>query len=61
MSKLVNPGEKPPRPGEYRERGSNGGAVPHPRQDTIKPSTPKMPPTQAPKHTWERVGPPKKS
>jgi hypothetical protein len=45
--------------GEYFERGPLGGTVPKPRQVTIEPGDPKLPPTQAPGHTWERTGPPK--
>lgn len=54
---LQKPGEIPNRPGEYRERGPRGGEVPNPRQVTIEPSDPKLPPTQKPGRTWERTGP----
>lgn len=59
MAKLQKPGEKPNRPGEYRERGPRGGNVPDPRQVTIEPRDDKLPPTQEAGRTWERVGPPK--
>lgn len=61
MSKFKKPGETPPRPGEYRERGPNGGPVQQPRQVTIQPKDSPLPPTQRPGHTWERVGPPEKN
>jgi hypothetical protein len=59
MSNVQKPGEKPKRPGEYIERGPRGGDVPDPRQVTIESRDPKLPPTQKPKRTWERIGPPK--
>lgn len=43
---LQKPGETPNRPGEYKERGPRGGEVPNPRQVTIEPRDPKLPPTQ---------------
>ncbi|MEO1211114.1 MAG: YjzC family protein [Cyanobacteria bacterium J06638_20] len=55
------PGEKPAKSGEYVERGKRGGHVPNPRQVTIEPGDPKLPPTQAPGRTWERVSPPEKN
>lgn len=54
------PGEAPDRSGEYIERGPRGGEVADPRQVTIEPGDPKLPPTQEPGHTWERIGPPRK-
>jgi hypothetical protein len=60
MSKLQKPGEKPISPGEYEERGPRGGQIPNPRQVTIEPGDPKLPPTQEPNRAWERIGPPKK-
>jgi hypothetical protein len=60
MSDLQKPGEKPEKPGEYKERGPRGGDVPKPRQVTEEPGDKKLPPTQKPGHTWERIGPPKK-
>jgi len=59
MSDLQKPGEKPDRPGEYRERGPQGGQVPGARQVTIEPGDDRLPPTSEPGHTWERIGPPK--
>lgn len=59
MSNLKKPGEKPGRPGEYLERGPRGGEVPNPRQVTIEPGDPRMPPTKKPGLKWERIGPPK--
>lgn len=56
---LQKPGETPDRPGEYKERGPRGGEVPNPRQVTIEPRDPKLPPTQKPGRTWERTGPPR--
>lgn len=53
------PGERPARPGEYEERGPRGGQVPKPRQVTIEPGDDRMPPTQEPGRTWERIGRPK--
>lgn len=53
------PGEKPARPGEYIERGPRGGGVPDARQVTIEPGDERLPPTQEPGRTWERIGPPK--
>lgn len=49
----LKPGEKPPRPGPYIEKGPLGGKVDKPKKVDIKPSTPKMPPTQKPGNTWE--------
>jgi len=60
MTKTQKPGEKPARPGEYIERGRDGGSVPNPRQVTIEPRDDRLPPTQKPGRTWKRVGPPKK-
>ncbi|MCB2178826.1 YjzC family protein [bacterium] len=54
------PGEKPSRPGEYEERGPQGGKVPNPRKVTIEPGDSPLPPTQKPNRTWVRTGPPKK-
>jgi hypothetical protein len=59
MNNLQKPGEKPTRPGEYLERGPRGGVVTDPRQVTIEPGDNRMPPTQEPGRTWERVSPPK--
>ena len=36
-SNTFKPGENPPRPGEYLERGPRGGSIPKPRQVTIEP------------------------
>lgn len=52
-------GEKPDRPGEYIERGLRGGAVPNSREVTIERGDPKLPTTQEPGRTCERMGPPK--
>jgi len=52
------PGEKPNRPGEYREVGPRGGRVPKPRQVTIERGDPRLPPTQKPGWQWERISPP---
>ncbi|MCP4545615.1 MAG: YjzC family protein [bacterium] len=59
MAALQRPGEIPGRSGEYIERGPRGGKLPSPRQVTIEPRDEKLPPTQKPGHTWERLGPPK--
>lgn len=61
MTDRKRPGENPDLPGEYQERGPLGGRVPNPRQVTIEPGDKPMPPTQQPRRTWERVGPPKRS
>ena len=53
------PGEKPNRSGEYREVGPRGGQVRNPRQVTIEPGDPRLPPTKEPGRRWERIGPPK--
>ena len=53
------PGEKPKKPGEYKEKGPRGGEVDNPRQVTIETGDTPLPPTQKPDRTWERVGPPK--
>ncbi len=60
MAKIQKPGENPLRPGEYIERGPQGGEVSKPRQVTIEPGDKPLPPTQKPGHTWERISPPKK-
>lgn len=60
MSKLQKPGEIPSRPGQHREVGPRGGAVPNPRTVTIEPGDKPLPPTREPGRRWERVGPPKK-
>lgn len=54
------PGETPARPGEYEERGPRGGQIPKPREVTIEPGDPKLPPTREPNRTWVRTGPPKR-
>lgn len=59
MSSLQKPGEKPNKPGEYRERGPRGGQVPKPRQVTIEQGDTPLPPTQESGRTWEHVGKPK--
>ncbi len=56
MSHLQKPGENPDRPGEYIERGPQGGLVHNPRQVTIEPGDKPLPPTQEPNRTWEHVG-----
>ena len=53
------PGEKPKKPGEYKEKGPRGGEVDKPRQVTIENGDTPLPPTQVPNRTWERVGSPK--
>jgi hypothetical protein len=58
MSDLQKPGDKPNKPGEYLEVGPRGGEVLKPRQVTIEPKDPKLPPTQEPGRKWERIGPP---
>ncbi len=60
MAITQKPGQIPQRPGEYLERGPRGGEVPHPRQVTIEPRDRPLPPTQEPRHTWVRIGPPQK-
>lgn len=59
MSDPQKPGERPDRPGEYQERGPRGGVIPRPREVTIEPNDPKLPPTQQPDRTWVWVGPPR--
>jgi hypothetical protein len=59
MPTRQKPGEPPNRPGEFEERGPRGGVLPDPRQVTIEPGDPKLPPTTKPGNTWERIGPPK--
>ena len=59
MGKLQNPGENPARPGEYLERGPQGGKVSKARQATIEPGDKPLPPTQKKGRKWERIGPPK--
>jgi hypothetical protein len=54
------PGEVPQRPAEYQERGPLGGHIPKPREVTIQPGDPKLPPTQKPNRTWVPIGPPKR-
>jgi hypothetical protein len=56
---IQKPGEKPNRPGEYIERGPQGGTINNPRQVTIEPGDQPLPPTQKPGRTWERISPPK--
>jgi len=58
---LQKPGETPKNPGEYIERGPQGGRLNKPRQVTIEPGDKPLPPTQKPGNTWERISPPKKS
>ena len=60
MPPLQKPGENPGRPGEYVERGPQGGEVTKPRHVTIEPGDHPLPPTQKPGRTWEREGPPKR-
>ena len=55
MKNLQNPGEKPNSPGEFIERGPRGGQVPKPRQVTIEPGDNKLPPTQEPGRTWQKI------
>ncbi len=60
MAKNHKPGQNPPRPGEYQERGPRGGKVAKPRTVTIEPGDRPLPPTAKPGRRWERIGPPKK-
>ncbi len=55
MSKLQKPGEKPQGAGEYIERGPRGGKISNPRQVTIEPEDPKLPPTQEKDRKWEKL------
>lgn len=55
MARLQKPGEKPSGTGEYIERGPRGGKVPNARQITIGRGDNKLPPTQEPGHTWEKL------
>ncbi|MGD1909255.1 MAG: YjzC family protein [Leptolyngbyaceae cyanobacterium] len=55
MSNLQKPGEKPNKPGEYRERGPRGGKVSKPRQVTIEQGDTPLPPTQESGRTWEWI------
>ena len=59
MAKSQNPGEKPRLPGEYKETGSRGGAVPKPKKVTMEPGDKPLPPTTKPGRKWTRTGPPK--
>lgn len=60
MADLQKPGETPGRPGEYVERGPRGGEISGARQVTIEPGDNRLPPTQEPGRTWERISPPKR-
>jgi hypothetical protein len=60
MGNLQKPGEKPNRSGEYIEKGPRGGDVSKPRQVTIEPRDPKLPPTQERGNKWKRIGPPER-
>ena len=42
---LQKPGETPKNPGEYIERGPQGGRLNKPRQVTIEPGDKPLPPT----------------
>ena len=55
MAEKQKPGEIADRPGEYEERGPRGGQVDNPRVVTIDPGD-RLPPTQEPDRTWERIG-----
>lgn len=55
MSKLKKPGEKPQGAGEYIERGLRGGKTLKPRQVTIDPKDPKLPPTQKKYRKWKKL------
>ena len=59
MTNRQKPGEKPAKPGEYREKGPRGGKVAEPRQVTIEKGDPKLPPTSKPGNEWQYIGPPK--
>lgn len=59
MANTQKPGEKPNRPGEYREVGPRGGRVQKPREVTIEPGDNPLPPTSRPGNKWQRIGPPK--
>ena len=52
------PGEKPHKPGEYREVGPRGGEVRDAREVTIKRGSTRFPPTQDSGRQWKRIGPP---
>jgi hypothetical protein len=60
MTATLKPGEKPPRPGEYEERGPRGGQIPDPRQATITKDDGHLPPTQESGNTWVKVPKPDK-
>lgn len=59
MADPQKPGEKPAKPGEYKEVGPRGGEVPGGRQVTIEGGDTPLPPTQEPGRKWKRVGKPK--
>ncbi len=59
MADLRKPGENPPRPGEYEERGPRGGKVPQPRVVTIEEGDRPLPSTQEKGRTWKGKGPPR--
>jgi hypothetical protein len=60
VAPLQKPGEKPQRPGEYREVGPMGGKVPgRPNEVTMEPGDKPMPPTREPGRKWKWTGPPK--
>ena len=59
MATTAKPGERPPRPGEYKPVGPRGGLVDAPNV-TIDGNEGHMPPTPDNGQLWERIGPPKK-
>ena len=54
-----SPGEIADKPGEYVERGLRGGEIRESRVVTIDRGE-RLPPTQRPGRSWERIGPPRR-
>jgi hypothetical protein len=59
MAITAKPGEKPPKPGEYKPIGPRGGDVRAPNV-TIDGNEGHMPPTPDNGQHWQRIGNPKK-
>ncbi len=59
LHEQLRPGKRPPRPGEYIERGPHGQEIENPRKVNMEHGVEILPPTQKADRTWERIAPQK--
>ena len=59
LKDMLRPGDRPPLPGEYVERGPHGELIQDARRVTMEHGDEILPPTAAADRVWVRVSPPK--